>query len=465
MFRAEAMMEARCLLLALIMVVVSTEASAEQSAERQVTFSAKNHCLDNNDNFSRDDRFLCYDTRDTVGTGIGNSQTIEMVEIATGAETVLYRPRSIVGEDAAPGVAAASFSPVENKVVFIHGPPLSEVAARGYYAKPNRVGAEVVADGSQKLTWLDLRDTKTSRPTTRGAHRGGTHRHEYSRDGKRIGFTYDDALLRDYDRTVGYMESNPDAPAPAAAYFAILVPVVPVGTSKPGEIEKAWGDSWVDEHGLMRAFIGKVRAENGVDYEQSLFLVDIPADVDITTADSGSATRFPSPPAGLRVRRLTRTFADGIIRGSPDGTRIAYLGHAPDGSVQVFVIPSDGSEWDMDPAKRPVQVTALPHGADSGPRWHPSGDWIACMSNNGIAVTSVGAGPLFGNSAFLTPHGNVADSVRKTNVRDALVWSHDGRAIAYNKRVPTADESGTRAFDWTGADFAQIFLVELPAEY
>ncbi len=454
-----------CVGTVLVLMLVSVETLAEQYAERQITFSAKNHCLDNNDNFSRDDRFLCYDTRDTVGSGIGNSQTIEMVEIATGEETVLYRPRSIVGEDAAPGVAAASFSPVENKVVLIHGPPLSEVAARGYYAKPNRVGAEVVGDGSQKLTWLDLRDTETSRPTTRGAHRGGTHRHEYSRDGNRIGFTYDDALLRDYDRTVGYMESNPDAPAPAAAYFALLVPVVPLGRSKPGEIEKAWGDSWVDEHGLMRAFIGKVRAQDGVDYEQSLFVVDMPADVDITTADSGSATRFPSPPAGVRVRRLTRGFADGIVRGSPDGSRIAYLGHAPDGSAQVFVIPSDGSDRDPGFDKRPVQVTALAHGADSGPRWHPSGDWIACMSNNGVAVTCVEAGPLFGKTVFLTPQGDLDDTVRKTNLRDALVWSHDGRTIAYNKRVPTVDESGRRAFDWTGADFAQIFLIELPAEY
>ena len=84
------------------------------------------------------------------------------------------------------------------------------------------------------------------------------------------------------------------------------------------------------------------------------------------------------------------------------------------------------------------------------------------MSNNGVAVTCVEAGPLFGKSVFLTPQGDVTDSVRKTNLRDALVWSHDGRTIAYNKRVPTLDESGTRVFDWTGADFAQIFVKDLP---
>nr|HQH53837.1 DUF3748 domain-containing protein [Candidatus Hydrogenedentota bacterium] len=78
--------------------------------ERQITTSAKNHNLDNNDNFSPDGRFLCYDTRGTVGSGIGNGQTIEMVEIATGKETILYRPeKTVIGEEAAPGLGAVTF--------------------------------------------------------------------------------------------------------------------------------------------------------------------------------------------------------------------------------------------------------------------------------------------------------------------------------------------------------------------
>src|SRR6185503_5257820 len=177
----------------------------------------------------------------------------------------------------------ASFSPVENKVAFIHGPMPEEVPARGYYGKPNRQGAEVAADGKGHLTWLDKRDVDAGRETICGAHRGGTHRHEYSLDGKRIGFTYDDFLLTDYERTVGYMERHPKAPPPASCYFAILVPVVPRGTAKPGELERAYGDSWIGRQGLMRAFIGKVREADGT-YQESLFMVDVPADVDITTA-------------------------------------------------------------------------------------------------------------------------------------------------------------------------------------
>ena len=300
-----------------------------EAQERQITFSAKSHNLDNNDNFSPDGRFLCYDTRGMVGNGIGNCPSIEKVEIATGKETVLYAPSpTMIGDNAAPGVGAVFYSPVANRVAFIHGPPVDEVAKRGHYGKTNRRGAEVVADGRQKMAWLDYRDVETSRDTLPGAHRGGTHRHEYSLDGKRVGFTYDDHLMREYDRTIGYLEKHPKAPGDATHYFALLVHVAPKGTAKPGQIEKAWADNWVGPHGLMRAFIGKVRAADGEAYEQSLFVVDVPADVDITTADSGSATRFPSPPKDVRVRRLTHTWAEGNVRGAYQGDRIAYFARA-----------------------------------------------------------------------------------------------------------------------------------------
>src|SRR5438445_853404 len=143
------------LLMPLLMGAVALQApAAELPKERQLTHSAKNHMLDNNDNFSPDQRFLCYDTREMVGPGIENSRSVEMVEIATGRETVLYEAKHFVsGVQAAPGVGAASFSPVENKVVFIHGPMVEEVPVRGYYGKHNRQGAEVADDGKELLTW------------------------------------------------------------------------------------------------------------------------------------------------------------------------------------------------------------------------------------------------------------------------------------------------------------------------
>lgn len=425
-----------------------------ESQERQITSSPKNHCLDNNDNFSMDGKSLCYDTREVVGPGIENSQSIEKVEIASGRETVLYRPpATVVGREAAPGVGAASYSPVEDKVVFIHGPLLDDVPARGYYAKPNRTGMEVDADGSGKYVWLDRRDVATSRDTTPGAHRGGTHRHEYSLDGKRIGFTYDDFLLTQYDRTVGYMQKNAKAPGGVTHFFAVLVPVVPKDTAKPGEIEKAYADSWVGREGSMRAFIGKVRNDDGKTYEESLFVIDVPAEVDITTADSGSATRYPMPPKGTSIRRLTHDWASGTVRGTPDGDRIAYYGHAADGSTQIFVIASDGSDRSPDPAKQPKKVTSLEKGAGPGLRWHPSGKYVFCISDNGIAATFAVPGPQFGKTVFLTPHDD-------TPARGDLVVSLDGKRLAFTKPVPTVDENGKRVTNYLDADLTQIFVID-----
>src|SRR5690606_11868658 len=129
----------------------------------------------------------------------------------TGKETVLWEPESVTGEQAAPGVAAVSWHPSEDKVIFIHGPLLEEVEKRGYYGIRNRTGVEVSADGKGIIVKPDCRNVATDRPTIPGAHRGGTHRHEYSRNGKRIGFTYDDFLLTNFDRTIGYMEAHKNA--------------------------------------------------------------------------------------------------------------------------------------------------------------------------------------------------------------------------------------------------------------
>ncbi|HUW59678.1 MAG TPA: DUF3748 domain-containing protein [Candidatus Bathyarchaeia archaeon] len=424
------------------------------AAERQITFAPQNHNLDNNDNFSPDGRFLVYDTRETIGPGIENSQSIEKVEIATGARTILYSPRaSVTGKNAAPGIAAASYCPVADKVAFIHGPLVDDVPARGYYGKPNRNGAEVPGDGSGVLTWLDRRDVDTSRPTLPGAHRGGTHRHEYTLDGKRIGFTYDDFLLPQYDRTIGYMEPRADAPGGATHWFALLLSPPPMGKSKPGEIEKAYGDSWVGRDGRMRAFIGKVRNDDGMTYTESLFVADVPLDVDITTADAGAADRYPSPPKGITIRRLTHTMAEGVIRGAPDGSRIAYYAKDEDGSKQVFVIASDGSDRDRDPAKRPVQVTRLPGGVTSGLRWHPSADYVLCISNGGVAVTCAKPGPEFGVTKFITPQNDGP-------ARIDLVVSLDGKQLAFTKQVPTKDAAGNLKRNYAGLDFAQIFVMD-----
>ena len=82
------------------------------AGERQVSFSPENHNLDNNDNFSRDDRFVCYDTRESVVLGNGASQHIRKLELATGKELTIYAPKPVILDpvDAAPGVIACSYN-------------------------------------------------------------------------------------------------------------------------------------------------------------------------------------------------------------------------------------------------------------------------------------------------------------------------------------------------------------------
>ncbi|MSV27487.1 MAG: DUF3748 domain-containing protein [Bryobacterales bacterium] len=228
------------------------------AAEWQLTDSPISKLLDNNDNFSRDGRFLIYDTRDTFGTGIGNSTSIMKVSITTGLENLVYAPASVFGATSAPGLGAASYNPLADEVAFIHGPLLSETRSLGFYGATNRRGGVAPADGSGDIRFFDCRDV-TSEITPPGAHRGGSHRHEYSVDGKRIGFTYDDQLLPQYGRTIGFMLPNAKAPCGVSHWTALLVPVVPAAVSRPGDIERAADDSWVGADALMRAFIGNVK--------------------------------------------------------------------------------------------------------------------------------------------------------------------------------------------------------------
>lgn len=427
--------------------------------EWQLTFTPVSHLLDNNDNFSRDDRFLVVDTRDTFGTGIGNSTAIMKISIATGLENFIYAPYPVIigGAGSAPGLGAASYSPFADEVVFIHGPFVHETARLGFYGTTNRRGAVAPADGSGVLVgFLDCRDV-TSEVTPPGAHRGGTHRHEYAHASPRIGFTYDDALLTNYGRTIGMMGPHKNAPCGASHWTVLLVPMAPTNGAKPGEIERAADDSWVGAAGLMRAFIGRVKEEDG-SYKNSLFVVDIPENIDVTTANAGTKTTYPTPPQGVRVRRLTHTEVAGIVRGSEDGTRIAYYATAPNGTRQVYIIPSNGSDRSTDPNLQPRQATFLEKGASGGLRWHPSGNSIAVQSDNGIVAICVQPGPLYGKAYWLTSHGDDVPAV------EALVWSRDGSRLAFNRRVPTWDASGNWVKDAGGRDFRQIFLVNFPDE-
>jgi hypothetical protein len=212
---------------------------------------------------------------------------------------------------------------------------------------------------------------------------------------------------------------------------------------QPGsdEIDRAAGDSWVGRHGyqrqdgtrqLGRAFIGTTRDNSGNPLDE-LYLVDIPND--ITHPGSlgpleGTDKQFPLPPAGTVQRRLTHSSGcQGIVRASHDGSQIAFLMQDDQGDSQVFLISPLGGES--------KQATFIQGGVDAGARWHPSGHAIVNVAGSRIVVTHVEPGPQFGKSRTLVDQGPEPF---------ALVWSHDGKTIAYNRRVKSEGRLATQIF-------------------
>ena len=454
-------------------IIVSGSSGA--ASERQVTHdTAFNHELDNNDNFSPDDRWLVFDTRPATGKLVA-SRLVAKVEIATGRVVPLYRPEH--ANAFGPGAGAASFAHDRDEVILIHG-PFRPTGETNQYDKHRRIGVMAAGDGSGKTRFADARDRVP--PYTPGALRGGTHRHEFSGDGKWVGFTYNDAVLRARGlaigkhldlRTIGVTKLHRPVRVPQSEQFpdhaegfsALVVVVTPDPSPGSDEISHAAGDSWIGRQGyrkpagqrqLARAFIGTTRDAAGKPLDE-LFVVDIPDD--ITRPGplgplEGTHEQFPMPPAGASQRRLTFT-ADakypgckGIVRCSHDGERIAFGMRDDRGAWQVFLISPRGG--------KPRQATFIDGGVDTGPRWHPSGKAIVCVAGTRIVVTAVEPGPRFGKNIVLSERGPAPF---------ALVWSHDGKTIAYNRAEPLGRESFLGpAVKTADREVTQIFVTDYP---
>ncbi|KPN29804.1 acylamino-acid-releasing enzyme [Halolamina pelagica] len=119
----------------------------------------------------------------------------------------------------------------------------------------------------------------------------------------------------------------------------------------------------------------------------------------------------------------------GDVRLSPDGEEVAFVRKVPDDDESyestVHLVPSDGSE-------EPRQFT-VSEGGDSQPRWSPSGDRIAFVSNRGkdddrpqLWIIPVGGGE--GRQVTEVPAGV-----------QGISWSPDGTRIAFTQST-TADE-------------------------
>lgn len=419
---------------------------------------SKNFDLDNNDNFSPDGKWLVYDIRTESG-GIGGCNAIERIHTESGKTELLYQlPQN---DWYGPGVGAASYHPHKERVIFIHG--VMNASPENPYQQWRRTGVMVDTDRPGEAIFMDSRDV--TMPFTPGALRGGTHRHEWSRDGKWIGYTYNDAILQSLEAETGarlnlrtIAVSGPGV-SPQIAMdrngenvqgewpSAVVVKVVP--RPKPGsdEIVHAASDSWVGTSGYLkrdgtlqvaRAFLGRVITEEGQPVDE-LFIVDIPENIQIPGEEGpleGTIDAMPMPPAGTRQRRITYTAFSAypgcfeVVRSSPDGTRISFVARDNQGIRQLFLIAPEGGD--------PEQLTYHSSDVQSGARWSSSGHHVIYVCDNSIMLCELSDRPFYDRVRRLTEYTE--------DIPSNLVWSADGALIAYNRDVKSETGSSRQIF-------------------
>jgi hypothetical protein len=454
-----------CIMMTGLLVTGSCNNGESYLKEIQVTTDAtKNHDLDNNDNFSPDGKWLVYDTRNDV-TAIAGCASIERVNIETGKTEVLYEIKD--NQDFGPGVGAASYNPSDNTVIFIHGIPAC--TNENPYQQWRRTGVMIRDTQPNVPIYMDSRDVTF--PFTPGALRGGTHRHEWSRDGKWIGYTYNDAIMKHLEDSTGVkwnlrtmavsnnqhlvkpVDDNTGENINGRFFSAVVVRVVPEPLPGSDEISNAASDSWVGNGSYIkpdgsrkvaRAFLGKVRSKSGIPVDE-LFVVEIPDSINVPGEFGpleGTLTSFPNPPKGTVQRRLTHTAeseypgCSQVVRSSSDGKYISYCGHDKKGIQQIFIISPEG--------EGPVQVTEHSSDVQSGARWSPDNSSVAYIWDNSLVVCKIS------DDSFVNRFKRLTE--RSVEAPTNHVWSHDGKIIAFNRFVYTEDRTEKRK---------QIFIIKL----
>jgi hypothetical protein len=449
----------------LLIFVLFTSCKPMFLPEKQLTNDLTyNHDLDNNDNFSPDNQWLIYDTRTDHG-GIAASAKIEKVNVNTGEKKIVYEIKN--NQAFGPGVGAASYSPVSNQIVFIHG--LKNVTNENPYQQWRRTGVMIDESMPNKPIFIDARDTAF--PFTKGALRGGTHRHEFSGDGKWIGFTYNDAIMKALEdstgenhnlRTIGVskkgksvniIDENNGENISGEWFSALVVNVVSKPKIGSDEISKAASDSWVGNYGylkpngkrqLARAFIGTIKSKNGENIDE-VFIVDIPENIEIDGEYGfleGSETQLPTPPKGTSQRRLTFTSKTshagciGIVRSTLDGNLLAFLAKDTKNMNQIFTISPNGGSI--------KQITFHESNVEGSIRWHPSGKSVFYIWNGSICEVEINNKDFDKRLKIISKPMNPSPS--------NLVLSHEGKILAFNRLI----ENPTK-----GLKSKQIFLINL----
>jgi WD40 repeat protein len=122
---------------------------------------------------------------------------------------------------------------------------------------------------------------------------------------------------------------------------------------------------------------------------------------------------------------------------APDGSRIAFLAKDDAGIVQVFQVAPAGG-----PIAQPTRFEAA---VDTPFDWSPDSRWLACSAGGRIRLIDAGTG----QARCLT-----APSPEGQQPLHGVVFSPDGKQLAFNRRLPHRD----------GGEFLQVCLVEAVAE-
>lgn len=429
--------------------------------EIQLTNEPKGHMLNESQCFSKDDSWIVYDGRD-LETPIPENTEIAMVHTQTRKVRLLYKTptASVHG----PGVGAVTFSPVDDRVLFIHGVRNCDVAHPYSFSRRTGVAVNIKTPGT--IEYLDARNMEA--PFTPGALRGGTHAHSWSADGNWISFTYNDDILKQRSlvdstvqdlRMVAVMNNHrnvviPNAGNPENNHGAMFAVVVTDVTEHPkpnsDEIDKAFDEGWIGTNGYLRkdgsrqlraiAFQGNVRDKDNKTHTE-VFVVDIADDISVARPAypiEGTETSRPSVPAGTSQRRITYT-RKGItgprfwLRSTPDGSLIGFLSADDNGIIQAFGVSPNGGVI--------TQLTFNEKSIEGPINFSPDGKQLAYIAGGAVCVTNLGTK----QTEMLT-----APSSEDALAVGAVVWSNNGRHLAYNRNI--RDTSGLHL---------QIFMIDL----
>jgi len=438
------------------------------SKERMITDSLYSKILTNINCWTQDSRKIVYDVRSAKNGDVFDGKRIEAIDINTRKVENLYESQ----DTACCGVATCS--PVDGRIVFIHGPENPDDFWN--YSFQHRRGVIRYADGRTKT--MDACNIVP--PLAPGALRGGSHVHVFSGDGQLVSFTYNDHILNVLDernKDISNLQEhdidqrNVGVAVPLRAvtvnrlharhhdgtHFSVLVTQT-VNQPKPGsdEISKAYEEGWIGKSGYQKpdgtiqkyalAFLGDVVLNNGQNAAE-IFSIDLPDEIaDFAVPGDGplegTTTRRPFPPKGVVQQRLTRTAnrkypgiqgARHWLRSSPDGSKIAFLMKDDNGIVQLWTISPNGGE--------PKPWTSGKNNVASAFTWSPDGLSIAYVMDRSLFASSES------QTIRLTP--KTEDS--SAPLPHAVVFSPNGKHIAFMRNICFAKEEY----------FNQIFVLDV----